>query len=640
MAIEKVINVVINTDKAEKPTKDLINSFDGLSDSVEKSNDSAQKSIENTGKASKKANKSVGVLSGGFKKLGTVIKAAGIGLVISLVAGLTAALSRNQKIIDASNTVFEAISIVLSKISTALVDVYESVAKSSENFDGLTKVLLGMINIAITPLKLGFLAIKLAIKESQLAWEKSFLGGNDNAKIKQLTSDIELTKESISNAGAEAIQSGKDVVTNFSDMVSEVSDIASKVGTEIGKISVKSALEQAKTNVQIKNSALLAAAQQQFLVEKYDILAEKQRQIRDEERNTIEDRIKANDQLGVELNKQEQAMLKTADLQIASAKAELDKNKTIENQILLTEALTNKEGVLAQVEGFRSEQLVNDLALKKEQIELDNTISDREKQRQLDRLDFEAEIRLTEEGKNEKLQERLDLENEIILEDLEKKRELFKEGTQARVDAEQDFLDAEEIIAQKQIALANKVAEDKIKADKKEKEAKAAILDAQLDNVAGGFSLLSSLAEKNKGLQIASIIADSAVGIAKTVISTQAANSAVRLKYAPLPGGELLAAAATSANNIASGISIATITAAASKGIGSLGGGGGGGSSSSSGGGGNQSAPSFNLIEGTQGNQIANAITTDQPPVKAYVVGSEMSTQQQLDRNKVEVSSL
>ena len=634
MAIEKVINVVINTDKAEKPTKDLINSFDGLSDSVEKSNDSAQKSIENTGKASKKANKSVGVLSGGFKKLGTVIKAAGIGLVISLVAGLTAALSRNQKIIDASNTVFEAISIVLSKISTALVDVYESVAKSSENFDGLTKVLLGMINIAITPLKLGFLAIKLAIKESQLAWEKSFLGGNDNAKIKQLTSDIELTKESISNAGAEAIQSGKDVVTNFSDMVSEVSDIASKVGTEIGKISVKSALEQAKTNVQIKNSALLAAAQQQFLVEKYDILAEKQRQIRDEERNTIDD------QLGVELNKQEQAMLKTADLQIASAKAELDKNKTIENQILLTEALTNKEGVLAQVEGFRSEQLVNDLALKKEQIELDNTISDREKQRQLDRLDFEAEIRLTEEGKNEKLQERLDLENEIILEDLEKKRELFKEGTQARVDAEQDFLDAEEIIAQKQIALANKVAEDKIKADKKEKEAKAAILDAQLDNVAGGFSLLSSLAEKNKGLQIASIIADSAVGIAKTVISTQAANSAVRLKYAPLPGGELLAAAATSANNIASGISIATITAAASKGIGSLGGGGGGGSSSSSGGGGNQSAPSFNLIEGTQGNQIANAITTDQPPVKAYVVGSEMSTQQQLDRNKVEVSSL
>jgi hypothetical protein len=173
-----------------------------------------------------------------------------------------------------------------------------------------------------------------------------------------------------------------------------------------------------------------------------------------------------------------------------------------------------------------------------------------------------------------------------------------------------------------------------------EEEAKKAILNTQLNNVSGGFKALSSLAEKSKGLQIASIIADSAVGIAKTVISTQAANSAVRLKYAPLPGGELLAAAATSANNIASGISITAITAAASKGIGALGGGGGGGSSSSSGGGGNQSAPSFNLIEGTQGNQIANAITTDQPPVKAYVVGSEMSTQQQLDRNKVEVSSL
>lgn len=50
-------------------------------------------------------------------------------------------------------------------------------------------------------------------------------------------------------------------------------------------------------------------------------------------------------------------------------------------------------------------------------------------------------------------------------------------------------------------------------------------------------------------------------------------------------------------------------------------------------------APSFSLVEGTGSNQIANSIST-QPPVQAFVVGSTVTTAQQLERNKITESSI
>ena len=49
-------------------------------------------------------------------------------------------------------------------------------------------------------------------------------------------------------------------------------------------------------------------------------------------------------------------MIAQADLQVSAAAANLKLNNSIENQVALIDALANKEAVLAQVEGFRSEQ--------------------------------------------------------------------------------------------------------------------------------------------------------------------------------------------------------------------------------------------------------------------------------------------
>ena len=56
-------------------------------------------------------------------------------------------------------------------------------------------------------------------------------------------------------------------------------------------------------------------------------------------------------------------------------------------------------------------------------------------------------------------------------------------------------------------------------------------------------------------------------------------------------------------------------------------------------GGGGAQAPAFNLVEGTGTNQVASSIQ-NQEPVKAFVVSSDMTSGQELDRNIKENASL
>lgn len=73
----------------------------------------------------------------------------------------------------------------------------------------------------------------------------------------------------------------------------------------------------------------------------------------------------------------------------------------------------------------------------------------------------------------------------------------------------------------------------------------------------------------------------------------------------------------------------------------SLGAGGGGTGGAGAGGGGLQiQAPDFNVVGASQTSQLAQAVTTQQEkPVKAFVVGKDISTQQELDRNITNTAS-
>jgi hypothetical protein len=168
-------------------------------------------------------------------------------------------------------------------------------------------------------------------------------------------------------------------------------------------------------------------------------------------------------------------------------------------------------------------------------------------------------------------------------------------------------------------------------------DAKLAIQNAGIDNVSAGIGLLKGLFEKNKAIQKGLLIAENAAGIAKTIINTVAAN-AKAVAASPLTGGQPW----VTLNSVSAGIGIASSIAATVKGLSALGGGGNAGSSSgvpSGGSGGSAPAPQFNVVGNSGVNQIAQTLGAQQP-VQAYVVASNVTTQQSLDRNIVANASL
>jgi len=362
MAEEIIAKVGIDTGDSEKKLEDV------------------KQGVEDIGKQTEKTAKETPKLVKGIKGIGasfkSIVAATGIVLVISKAFEfLSEALQKNQKIADAIAIVFDTVSIVMNEVTNVLVEVYESVAQSTENFDAMGKVIGGIVTLALTPLKVAFYGIQLGIQELMLAWEKSPLGDGDTTTINNLTESIAETKQSLVDVKDAAVEAGGDIVNNFAEAVTEVGDITNQVVDGIQKIDVKAAASQAKTAKQLENQAILAKASLQGLVEENDRLAEKQRQIRDNENASFEERIAANEKLEEILNKQEKDMLALADLQIASAQADLENLNNIENQVKLQEALNERKGIEAQITGFRSEQLTNQVSLEKELYETQSQIA-------------------------------------------------------------------------------------------------------------------------------------------------------------------------------------------------------------------------------------------------------------------------
>lgn len=512
MAVQEInIRANVDTAEAEENTEGLAKVLGKLSESIENLAETQKKMGQETKKSLDGASKSTNALAKGFKGVGLAIKAAGIGLVISLLNGLKEVLMQNQAIADGFSTVFETISVVFNEIVKAVSSAVSEVNKATGGFDALGKVMKGLLILALTPIKLIFKQIQSAVVSAQLAWEQSFFGDGDKTKIKELTMDLIQIKNEVVEIGKEAAQAGKSVVENFSEAVDEVSQLATASIENIKEVSITAAIETAKRNVQLRNDATLAAAQQQRLVEQYDRQAEKLRQIRDLESNSIEVRKAANEQLLQVLNDQEASMIRLADLQIASAQADVKKSNNIENQVALTEALANKEAILAQVEGFRSEQQANINGLTREEIALSETATKGDEERAQKQREFAAEQETNEALKIEKLKANLAIEYEILLADFEKKKLLYEEGTQGRADAEQEYLN-------KKLELDQR--EDKIDADsaKKKVDREKKLQAAKLGVVSSGFNTVLALAEGNaqaqKGISAAQATFDTYAAIA------------------------------------------------------------------------------------------------------------------------------
>ena len=596
--MEKIIvELEAKTDKALKGIDSVAKSVEDLNKEVVSSNKDTAKSLKNVESASGQAAK-------GIRGIGNAIKAAGIGLAIAAFATLKDIFMQNQKAADFFNTSFEVVSIAFNDFVGFIID----------NGTKVTDFFKAIFDDPLESVKQLGASIKANIVERFESFLDT-LGYIASAVKKVFSGDFAGALEDAKNAGKEYV----DVLTGVNDSFDKGVEIVKGSAEAISNYASET-VKAAKGNVELAKSAELAAVLNQGLIEKYDRQAEQLRQIRDDESKSIEERIKANEELALVLDEQEKAMKENAAIAVASAAAELSKNKeNIELQKSYQEALNEQAAIEAQITGFRSEQQTNANSLLREQKEIMNEIalfgkSERDKER----LELEQEYELNKEL----------IEREIT-DDAEKKERLLA----AETDYKTKLAEVNKTFAEEDLAIQTTL-----------EEAKQNIRMLAIDNVAKGFALLGQLAGKNKALQAAAIVGENAVGIAKQVISTRAANAAVTAKYALIPGGLALAKVEKTLNNVSLGLGIASSVASTSKALSALKAGGSASSGGSQGGSvptGASTPPSFNIVGQSDTNQLAAAIGgQSQQPVQAYVVANDVTTAQSMDRNIIDDASL
>ena len=429
MARQEIIELNIKTDKAISQVENLQSEIKDLKNEVTTSTDKAAKGFEDMNKASKS-------LAGGIKSVGLALKAAGIGLAIAAFNGLKEVIGSSQEVTDFFNTGIETMKIGFSKFAKKFEDDSDSMFATFDTFinsisngvkafkKNFTDEMTGQFEMVTGYIKKSFLEMRIAFN--------NFVGDTEEAEA--LTKDLEAATKQMADGYTKMKVAATEAVDTIKDFAKGVAE------------SVTETIKQAEANVEMAKQAEIAAVKQQGLIEKYDIQAEQLRQIRDNEFKTIEKRIEANNNLKDVLDLQEKEMRKMVDKQIESAQAQFDLNDNQENYIALLEAQNEKQAVLAQIEGFRSEQDSNANALLREKIELQQSVLDGIDERKVAEAEFTASL---EDDVIKRLQlerDAIDVEEELGVERLTRQRDQFKEGTQAFVDANEELLNFQQEI--------------------------------------------------------------------------------------------------------------------------------------------------------------------------------------------------
>jgi len=605
MAIEK--NIVIGADLSglEAKLSELIDALKDSQNQANKTSDSIEDIADSTkdiGKSAKASKKGVEALSTGFKGMGVAIKAAGIGLLLAAMDILKELFDNNQKTVDLFNTAFNTLQVAFSDFAKFI----------GSNIGGITDFFKAIFDNPLESVK----SLGIAIKENLVERFESFLdtlGYLASAVKKVFSGDFAGALEDVKNAGKEVV----DVYTGVNDSFDKGAELIAK-GTKALVEYTKETVKQGAAMTETNKQAEIAEVLMQGLIEKYDLQAEKLRQVRDDERLSIDERIKANEDLGKVLEEQEKAMLENAQT-ILAAKArqlELDEDN-IEFQKEFIAAQNELVGVQAQVSGFRSEQLMNEMALQRELLDIERARGENE----IEIFEMQSEARRAAMLKERERinQEKMDIGTLAFIKKAALDEE--KENTDDNTARYYEILDEKKIIEQE---YQNNLADLK----RQEEENERTTQESKLQMTADALGAINNLAqaflgddEKNaeKAFKI-----NKALGISQAVVSTA---QAVMAQLA-VPQDAL-----TGANFVKAGIAAATGAAQIATIAGQKFGDTSGGTDTNIPNPSASTSPSFNLVGQSGTNALLQSLQNN--PVKAYVVGSDVTSQQQLDRNRI-----
>ena len=633
MAVQKVIDIVVNINQAVKDVKNLFSTMVDEQTEANKQQEKLNDNVADLGTTAKKTEKGLQSISKGFKGVGLAIKAAGIGLVISAFSALKELFLSNERVAKGFATAMEVISVVFNEVTNAVFDAYDNIKQATNGFDAFGKVISGVINVGLGALKFNFFNIKLAVQQAQLAWEQSIFGGKDANTIKELNKDILETKNNINEVIVKTVEAGKDVVNNFGEAINEVGQLGSAISDNIQKIDIAESSARAKRNIELEKTAKIAEATSRILIEKYDRQAEKLRQIRDNEFKSIKERKNANDELGAVLDKQEKAMIAQANAVLASANAQYAKTRSTEDLVAVLDAQAEIEGVLATITGFRSEQDANKNALLKEEIELQQSKEESLNNVAIAEANALSELEQNELKKIELKRDAFELEKEIELERLEFNIQKFASGTQARVDAENELRERLQEFNQTDLELKKEQLDAELALEKQNADAKKKILELEAKAKVDNLDVTAQVAKEASSLLGASTTEGKIAGVASATISTYlGAQKAYTSQLVPGDPSSVARASISAGLAIVSGLkNVSEILK-----VKTPNGGGGGSVPSAS----TPTAPAFNLVGGTGTNQIQDTLQQDATPIQAVVVSSAVTSAQEMDRNAIDGATL
>jgi hypothetical protein len=635
--MEKIeFELVADTKQSNKNIDDVNKSIVDLNKNLETTGKDAEAGMEAISDGAKKAEKSSFSLGKVMKGAFAIFGGAGIvALAVKIFNKFAEVLQQNQNVANLFAIATEAVSLVLSDLVNLLIN---NVSKVTDFMNALFVDPVGTMKEFIKSFQQGIID-----RFNQALEVLGFLG---SAIKKVFSGDFAGAMADVKEAGKQTV----DVFTGVDDSFDEVSKTVSNYTKEIVKT--------AKANVDLANSAELAAAKNQGLLESFDFANEKLRQTRDEERNSIDDRIKANNQLRDNLKEQETLMLANAQIALDAANAQLAKDKdNIEFKKAQIEAENELAAVKATIAGFESEFKANDLALDKEKIELTNSKLESEANLSIEKKRLNAEQIESDVLRLERMKEIDVEEQELQMARLQRILDEANEGTQAKVDAQialDEFMaesDRTNLERQTEITEAEKALEEQKRAEKEKtfndlvaiagaesKLGKAILIAKQalalkemiMEAKATLFSAKQTVVKANVKASGAAV--DSASGLAKTSSALPfPANIPLIIGYvAQAIGiigavksaiGQTKSAAASVGASGGSGTEVSAPVAAV-------------GSAAAA-------PPDLTSVSGTGENQLANVIASqNQQPIQTFVVASEVTTAQSLERNIVDGATL
>lgn len=613
MATEKVIKIVIDKKGADKSVKGLGEDVKGVDKSTNKLTGTLDKMSGGAVSAFTAMKGGLRSAVTGFKSLRVAIIGTGIGaLIIGILAVKEAFTSSEEgqnkfaKILGVIGSITGNLSDLLSNLGMKIISVFENPKQALKDFGNLIKDQI--VN--------RFIGVLEFIPKIGTAIKQVFSG--DFTEASKTATDalgkVAFGVESIVDNTIKATEAFKD----FTKEVVKDAEIAGKIADQrakADKVERNLIVERAKANRDIAELRFKSEERNKFsALERVEFLKQASK-IQDE----ITDKEIYSAQLRLQAKQSENALAN-------STKADLDEEAQLKAKLvnLETQRLNANKRLQTQIVSFGKEAKAK---------------ADAEAKLIQDKLDAEEKLRIEQvekEAKNEaeRLQKIADIQDEFT-----KKREDELAETELQkieLEKERKLKELEDLEATEQqkadiIKFYNdKINNQKINNEKKladdEKQLAQDVSDAKASIANSTANLLIELAGRQsklgKAIAVANTIRSGIEGVQNAYTTAQ--KSPITALFPAYPLTQAGLAGAFSALQVKQILSSSDTA-----------------SSGGSQGGGETSAPSFNLVQGTPQNQLAESLGgVANRPVETYVVASNVTTAQSLNRNKLDEGSI